>query len=140
MSDEKGILVKAIKLGFYEHARRKEGAHFRLIPRVITREVSTKQPDGSIRKEMKQFTLTAEQQFSPKWMVRVEEGAAAAPAVAPPPFVPGAPLSSVQPAVPAALAPQAPPPLPPPPPPAAPAAAPAVAPAGGAATGDKTVI
>lgn len=56
--------VRATALGYYGHKRRQEGAEFELEPIKRLR----KQPDGS----MKEITITPEQQFSQRWMERVD--------------------------------------------------------------------
>ena len=108
------MLVKAKRLGFYEHLRRREGSVFTLIDRVI-------------EKDGKKFTLTAAQQFSDIWMEKMEQPGHAAPPPPPPPPLPdGKPLSSqTKPGPKLPVAP--PPPPPPPPPPAGPAASAAAA-------------
>jgi hypothetical protein len=50
--------VRAIKLGYYEHIRRRVGDVFELIP----------------LKDSKGKTISIEQQFSDKWMEKVAKG------------------------------------------------------------------
>ena len=56
--------VRATALGYYDHKRRREGAVFELKP--ITRK--RLQKDGTT----KDVTIKPEQQFSERWMEKVE--------------------------------------------------------------------
>ena len=64
--------VRAIAMGYYGHKRRREGMEFTLEPIKRLR----KQKDGS----MKEITITADQQFSTRWMERVDKAEPAKPA------------------------------------------------------------
>ena len=67
--------VRAIALGYYGHKRRREGDTFTLEPIKRIR----KDKDGNMR----EITITTEQQFSPRWMERVDGPRADGPAVQP---------------------------------------------------------
>ena len=56
--------VRATALGYYGHKRRREGQEFELEPIKRLR----KQKDGS----MKEITISADQQFSTRWMEKVD--------------------------------------------------------------------
>jgi hypothetical protein len=56
--------VRAIQLGYYGHKRRPEGTEFVLEPIKRIR----KQPDGT----MKEILISPEQQFSVRWMEKVD--------------------------------------------------------------------
>jgi hypothetical protein len=60
--------VRATALGYYGHKRRREGQEFVLEPIKRLR----KQKDGSMR----EIVISAEQQFSNKWMERLDQPAA----------------------------------------------------------------
>lgn len=70
------IRVVALSLGYYDHLRRREGDVFTLTPKVIT--VMTVDGAGNHKKvfdekgKPKTRIQTAEEQFSPRWMERVE--------------------------------------------------------------------
>lgn len=65
MSDKKSIEVEAIRPCYYEHVRRKVGDRFFL----VEKEGHVQNPDGSLEPK----TWTAEEQFSKRGMVKVEE-------------------------------------------------------------------
>lgn len=74
------IKVRATRVGFYDNARRRIGDVFTLVPRrgMFSEQVVDKDGDPKldaqdfpITKEVEK-TLTAEQQFSPRWMERVD--------------------------------------------------------------------
>lgn len=69
------IRVRAMQMGEYEYARRREGDVFTLKPRMMTVvDPVTGKPmfeDGAVKTRM----LTAEEQFSPRWMERIEDTA-----------------------------------------------------------------
>ena len=56
--------VRATRLGYYGHERRKEGAEFTLEP---IKRVRKDAKSG----RMREITITAEQQFTERWMERV---------------------------------------------------------------------
>ena len=58
--------VRATMLGYYGHKRRREGQEFELEPIKRLR----KQADGT----MKEITISPEQQFSTRWMEKVDAG------------------------------------------------------------------
>ncbi len=59
--------VRAIKDGYYGHKRRRVGAVFMLAP--ITRMREDKKTGA-----MKEVTISPEQQFSTRWMEKVDAG------------------------------------------------------------------
>jgi len=63
------IRVRALADGYYEHIRRREGAVFTLVPRRLTdpRQIA----DHEKRHPGSNGILTAEQQFSERWMEKV---------------------------------------------------------------------
>ena len=61
--------VRAKSLGFYGHKRRREGAVFQL--EAITRMRMQKDKDGKDI-GLKEVTIKPEQQFSERWMEKVE--------------------------------------------------------------------
>lgn len=66
--------VRAIELGYYEHARRKPGDVFYLKPY----EISLRDEMGALVKEngkFKKVTVSVEEQFSDTWMEKVEDEA-----------------------------------------------------------------
>jgi hypothetical protein len=57
--------VRAIQLGYYGHKRRREGQEFVLEPiKRLRKDVKTG--------EMREITISAEQQFSKRWMEKVD--------------------------------------------------------------------
>jgi len=67
----KNIRVRAIRTGYYEHIRRREGDVFDLVPRQgFTNEV-VREAGKRPRKVQKPYVLTAEDQFSVEWMEEV---------------------------------------------------------------------
>ena len=65
------IKVRATQMGEYEYMRRREGDVFTLKPRMIT--LTTKgRIDMDEHSHPKMRLLTAEEQFSPRWMERVD--------------------------------------------------------------------
>ncbi len=67
------VRVKSDKIGEYEYARRRSGDVFTLKPRFVT-EVDPKTAAVLLEKDgnPRMVLLTAEEQFSPKWMKRVD--------------------------------------------------------------------
>jgi len=61
--------VRATRLGYYGHERRPEGSVFTLEP--IKRLRAVKGKDGKPTGQMREITISAEQQFSERWMERV---------------------------------------------------------------------
>lgn len=73
------IKVRATAMGEYEYARRREGDVFTLKPRMVTVVETTKghprfgEPKRDEHGQPLMRLLTAEEQFSPRWMERVDE-------------------------------------------------------------------
>jgi hypothetical protein len=69
------IKVRATQMGEYEYARRRDGDVFTLKPREVTVvDPITRKPIIEHGKP-KMRILTAEEQFSSRWMERIDEGA-----------------------------------------------------------------
>ena len=68
------VRVKQDKVGEYEYARRRSGDVFTLKPRYVT-ETDPKTTEVIYDKDgnPKQKLVTAEQQFSPRWMEKVSD-------------------------------------------------------------------
>jgi hypothetical protein len=68
------VRVRATKLGYYEHSRRRPGDVFTLKPREITvYNVSLQRPEvDPATGEVRMRLITAMQQFSPNWMELVD--------------------------------------------------------------------
>jgi hypothetical protein len=75
------IRVRATQMGYYEHVRRRTGDVFTLIPRkgTFTELVLDKDDEPKLNKqgfaltcEVDDKVLTAEEQFSPAWMEKVD--------------------------------------------------------------------
>lgn len=65
--------VRATRLGYYEHIRRREGDVFTLVPRDVTIVDVKSQKIVLENGKPKMRHLTVEDQFSVNWMERVDE-------------------------------------------------------------------
>jgi hypothetical protein len=72
--DDTPIKVRAFRVGYYEHVRRRVGHVFYLIPRDVTvYNIRGGRPELDENKQVVMKHLTPQDQFSPLWMELVDD-------------------------------------------------------------------